>query len=227
MKTPGADGDVVVRLPIRVRRTEYGQGEATEVCSVACPIAGGDVPLTQCAACERAQAVLGEREERLLQCRVPASSIPEQAELRADLHEKMNRTKVSEVMTKSVTCVDSELDLAELSKILQRLGLRGVPVVEDQGVILGMVSLTDLVRGSREESPGNPYPHDSAGLLVEDIMTGEVVTLRETSSVAEAMELMSKHKLHRVAVVAHNDVVVGILSLVDLARWIAREDATP
>lgn len=217
----------MVRLPIRVRRTEYGQGESTEVSSVACPIVGGDVPLTQCATCERAQAVLGEREELVLQCRVPASAIPKQSEPRPDLHERLKRTKVSEVMTKSVTCVDSELDLDELSKILQTLGLRGVPVVEDQGVILGMVSLTDLVRGAREESPGNHYPHDSTGLLVEDIMTGEVVTLNETNSVAEAMELMSKKKLHRVAVVAHNDVVVGILSLVDLARWIAREDVSP
>ncbi len=225
MKPDGAD--VVVRLPIRVRRTEYGQGESTEVCSVACPIAGGDVPLTKCADCERAQAVLGERGERVLECRVPASITQKQSPPAADLHEKLQRTKVSEVMTRSVTCVDSELDLAELSKLLQTLGLRGVPVVEDQGVILGMVSLTDLVRGSREESKGDPYPPDWAGLLVEDIMSGEVVTLRETSSVAEAMVLMSKNKLHRVAVVAHNDVVVGILSLVDLARWVAREGASP
>ncbi len=213
MKDPGDEREVVVSLPIRVRRTEYGLGEYTEVSSVGCPIVSGDVPLTRCEKCERARAVLGGEEGRVLQCQVPASVLQKQSRSGLDLQEKLRRTQVSEVMTSSVTCVDSELELKELSKLLQTLGLRGAPVVEDQGVLLGMISVEDA-----------RLPPDSAGLLVEDVLTGEVVALHETSSLTDAMQLMAAQKLHRVAVVSSNDVVVGILSLVDLARWIAREN---
>ena len=214
MKDPGDKSEVVVQLPIRVRRTEYGQGEYTKVSSVGCPIASGDVALTRCEKCVRAEAVFEGEEGGVLQCHVPASVIQEQLPSGLDLHEKLRRTQVSEVMTRSVTCVDSELGLGELARILQTLGLRGAPVVEDQGVLLGMISAEDA-----------RLPADSAGLLVEDVLSGEVVSLLETSSLTEAMELMAARKLHRVAVVSSNDVVVGILSLVDLARWISRENA--
>lgn len=224
MKKPGADDGVVVALPIRVRRTEYGQGESTEVCSVACPLAGTNVSISRCEGCERAEGVIaGEAGRALLQCRLPIAALGNESPPPSDLSEKLRRTKVSEVMTSSVTCVDSELEVDELSRIFQTRGLREAPVVEDQGVLLGMVSLSDLMRGRAVEAEDTHFPPDCVGLLVEDIMSGEKVTLQETSSLAEAAELLAARKLHRVAVVSESDVVVGILSLVDLARWLARQ----
>lgn len=141
------------------------------------------------------------------------------------LEAKLSRATVSEVMTRSVTCVDSELDLDVLAQIFENRGIRAAPVVEDRGVILGMVSMTDLVRGLRAQRAQALRTHDprvSDELLVEDIMTASAVTLAETASLTEALTLMAARDLHRVPVVTQSGAVVGFLSVIDLMRWLAR-----
>lgn len=140
-----------------------------------------------------------------------------------DLETKLRRATVSEVMTRSVTCVDSELELDVLAQLFENRGIRAAPVVEDRGVILGMVSMTDLVRGLRAEAARSRGPRRNDDLLVEDIMTSGAVTLAETTSLTEALTLMAERDLHRVPVVTESGEVVGFVSVIDLLRWVARE----
>jgi IMP dehydrogenase len=122
-------------------------------------------------------------------------------------------TPVSAVMTSQVTCVDGELDLEEVDRIFRAAGIHGAPVVEDRGVLLGVVSQSDLVQGDSQ-------PGDRVGVLVEDVMTTEVVKLPESASLADAARYFADKKVHRIPIVGSDDVVVGVLSLSDLIRWI-------
>jgi CBS domain-containing protein len=225
--------DVIARLPVQVRVTECGGGEQMKGRTVRCPVSKGSVPFDRCTDCERNMAMTPNRDgPSFLYCRVPVHSLAAPFSP-AGLTEGLQQTKVSQVMTSGVLCVDGELDLPELAQVLTARKRGAAPVVEDQGVLLGIVSKGDLVRGrerseseAEEEGDGgdvSTYPPDCAGLLVEDVMTTQVVSLPEDASLAEAFQVMAKHGYHRVPVVSKEGVVVGILSMVDLVRWIARQ----
>jgi CBS domain-containing protein len=132
------------------------------------------------------------------------------------------------VMTTAGTCLDGELSLDEVAQIFEKANLRAAPVVEDEGILIGMVSKSDLARGCRqgegEERPrSRRFPPDVTGVIAEDVMTPDVVKLRESASLAEAARRFAESGAHRIPVVTTGDVVVGMLSLMDLVRWIARQ----
>ena len=229
MKRTSEDRDeVVAQLPVRVRRTEFGAGESPEACSVHCPMSRESVALEHCRNCERYAATVSHPEGfSSLWCRVPAQSL-ETEEDSGDLSEKLDRTLVRSIMTVAVTCVDSELGLSQVAAVLEKDRLHLAPVVEDEGVLLGVVSRADLVRGrsteeDADENAPRAFPPDCIGLLVEDVMTMDVVKLSESASLSDAARLFARTGVHRVPVVARGDVVVGILSVMDLVRWIASQ----
>jgi CBS domain-containing protein len=57
----------------------------------------------------------------------------------------MQRTKVGELMTRNVILVQRDADVHELSKVFLDKGVHGVPVVDDDGRLVGVVSQTDLI----------------------------------------------------------------------------------
>jgi CBS domain-containing protein len=223
--------EAVARLPVQIRRTELGSGETAEACSIRCPLSEGSVPLEHCLNCERYAATVSNSDGLpSLLCRVPAQAV-EVADGSGDLSERLERTPVSTVMTAAVTCVDGELDLNEVASVLERARVHAAPVVEDQGVLLGVVSKSDLVRGRSsddgDEDAAGRFPPDCIGLLVEDVMTMDVVKLGESASLGEAARLFAQHGVHRIPIVSRGDVVVGILSVIDLVRWIAGARSSP
>lgn len=202
----------VTQLPIRVRRTEYGEGEGTEASSVYCPQRHASVSLELCLGCPFYVArVTSAAGSSTLVCDAPISLKP--AEGAESLGTRLGRTPVREAMTTAITCVDSELGLKEVAELLERAGLKAAPVVEDGGMLLGMVELGDLIREPAEVSRGT---------LVEDVMTAWVLELPESASLAEAAQFFANSGGTLAPVIASNGVVVGTLSTLDLVRWIAR-----
>lgn len=149
------------------------------------------------------------------------------------------RTRVADIMTRDATTVRPELAVEQLVELLLEQGLSRVPVVDEEGRLVGIVSKTDLVaeqqlRGdTHEEVPvrvprgrGIAYPErgmhvQEAGATVREVMRPRPVTLGEQGSVAEAAELMVTHRLHGLPVVSGDERVVGMVSLLDVAAWVA------
>ena len=95
------------------------------------------------------------------------------------------------------------------------------------GLVIGIVSMSDLVTCFREDSnrrgeEGAPAARASWDRIVEDVMSTSVATIAETSSLAEAMKLFAERQVHRLPVVDQMDAVVGVLSVMDLVRWVSR-----
>lgn len=218
------DDDLLVRLPVRVRSTELGEGERLEGHTVHCPISRGARPLQHCLTCSRYVGLEVEPGQTpKLQCHVPASTAEPRRLASTDLPQTLERTWVREVMTANVTCVDSELGLAQVAAVLDENRLHSAPVVEDQGALIGVISRTDVLGGGLP--PGgvsHGLPFARSGLIVDDVMTTTVATLNENASLTAAVRLFAHTGLHRVPVVSDEGEVVGVLSIADLMRWLAK-----
>jgi CBS domain-containing protein len=192
-----------VALPIREREVVFPEGEREVVRSVSCPRRGSVVEVEECQRCEHLQEVHGSA----VLCDSPKQEVGAPP---IDLHERLRSTRVSEVMTSQVTCVDSELYLDEATQVIRARGLHGAPVVEDRGVPVGMVSVSDLTSG------------EGVRRLVEDVMSTDVVTVSEDATLAEAVALLDQRRLHRMPVTGRDGTLVGLLSVSDLVRWLTQ-----
>lgn len=145
-------------------------------------------------------------------------------------------------MTRDVVAVRPATPVREIAKLLVDRRISAVPVVDDEGAPIGMVSEGDLIgrdESSREArrdwwldilAEGETVKSDFlANLgnnerLARDIMAGPVVTIGEDADAAEIARLLQSYRIKRVPVV-RNGRVVGIVSRADLLRAIAQEPA--
>ncbi|MBX7117001.1 MAG: CBS domain-containing protein [Myxococcaceae bacterium] len=204
--------DVWVRLPIRVRQTEYGDGENTSTASVHCPVNENAPELEHCLRCPRYIGISGDvGRGAAMYCRVPRKAEQRPPSTGDVFFDTLAQTSVRQLMSTRVTCLDSELTPAEAAELLTKGGLHAAPVVEDEGVLIGMFSRADA----------GTSPPASRGLLVDDVMSTQVVKLNESATAADAVALFASTGLHRLPVVSSTQQVVGILSVVDVMRWLA------
>ena len=141
------------------------------------------------------------------------------------------RTRISDVMTHAPTVVREDLGIEQLFNLLRERGLSRVPVVDEDGKLIGIVSKTDLVedlflRGDTDEvdqrgAELGQHVH-VVGELVRDVMSRVAFSLPATMSLFEAARQMLAHNVHAVPVTAEPDGhVIGILSTTDMMAWVA------
>ncbi|MBP7692315.1 MAG: DUF190 domain-containing protein [Anaerolineales bacterium] len=141
---------------------------------------------------------------------------------------------VKEVMTRAVTRAAPATPLAELVALLVVQRLKAVPVVDEAGRVVGLISDGDILkRGAGPARLAVLERLDEAGLAAQlaalrasgqtaaDVMTQPVVTVREDTALAHAVQLMVKHNLKRLPVVDQAGRLAGMLSRVDVLRTVA------
>ncbi|WNG45702.1 CBS domain-containing protein [Archangium minus] len=133
---------------------------------------------------------------------------------------------VDEVMAREVMSVRPDTSLQTAAELMLELAISGMPVVDEQGQLLGMLSKTDLVRHRLDEEgePSVTLPsgqHVLEGTTVEDVMTRQVLTVPEGASLAEAAKIMVNAGVHRVPVVNAAGALVGLVTMSDIVRWVA------
>ncbi len=148
---------------------------------------------------------------------LPRDTIPVRP-LRDELSPLLNEMPIAAVMTHDVVCVGPDLSIAALTTLLVERGISGVPVVDENAVPIGMVSKTDLLRLP---------PEVPAVATVADYMTPIAFTLREDAPLAQAAALMAWEGVHRIPVCSADGDVVGILSTLDVVRWLASAAGYP
>jgi hypothetical protein len=131
---------------------------------------------------------------------VPSGDLPTWAHGAAPL-------RVRDIMTREVTTVPPSMPVQQVASLLSERHLAGVPVVDDAGRVLGMVSEVDLI--GRE------------GVMAGDIMSRQVTSVTEDTAVEEVARLFVNQRLRRLPVVADGRLV-GIVTRSDLLRGILR-----
>jgi len=138
---------------------------------------------------------------------------------------------VKDVMHTAVTTVTPETRVSTAHQVMTRreARIRHLPVVTDEGILVGILTDRDLRRAAASDAPPMAE-HELLYLLdklyVRDIMTPEVMTVHGTTPVAEAGQIFLQKKFGCLPVVRDNHTLEGILTVTDLLRaYIAQSEA--
>jgi CBS domain-containing protein len=125
-------------------------------------------------------------------------------------------TAVRDIMTQGVEYLKTTETATDAAERFAQADIGVVPVCDPDGHLAGMVTDRDIVVKvvARGKNP-------SKMLLGEIADQAEVVTIGADDAVEEALEVMKQHKVRRLPVIDHNEVV-GVISQGDLARSMPR-----
>jgi CBS domain-containing protein len=121
--------------------------------------------------------------------------------------------RASDVMVKDVLTVTERMSLKEVTRIFAERKIRGAPVVDDKGNLLGVISETDIMRKTTSIGAWSPS-------VVGQIMTRPAVTVPPDEPLRRVCELMHNRDIHRV-VVAEGGRIAGIITTMDILKAVA------
>ncbi|MEU6897159.1 CBS domain-containing protein [Streptomyces virginiae] len=126
----------------------------------------------------------------------------------------MRHRSVAELMTRTAVTVRRTTAFKEIARLLKEFDITAMPVIDEIGHPVGVVSEADLLR---RRLPGG-------AATAEELMTSPAVTARPEWSVVRAARVMQRHRVKRLPVVDEEGRVVGILSRSDLIQLFLRRD---
>jgi CBS domain-containing protein len=123
---------------------------------------------------------------------------------------------VADLMTPNPIVVDAETPLSYVATVLGEHAIGGMPVVDANGAVIGVISETDLVRVQATDDLWARWP----GLRARHLMSSPVVSIRAGQPAQDAARLLEAKGIHRLVVVDDEDEAtpVGIISSGDLIR---------
>jgi len=143
--------------------------------------------------------------------------------------------KVQDVMTRDPKTVFPGASLKQVAQTLVESRISGLPVVDESGAVVGVVSEADIVG----KEAGAPPERSLLGRLVHgdvdsslldartaaEAMTSPAITIRASREVAEAARTMMEKEINRLPVLDDDGKLVGIVTRADLVRAFLRTDA--
>lgn len=142
-----------------------------------------------------------------------------------------------DVMQRDIVSVGMDEPILGVYRLFHDEEISGAPVVNELGRVVGVVSMTDLVRAVQDDQEGMPTPvawyEDSSAdiewsggledrftnIPVQDVMTSEVVSVPPDAPISYVAKQLRENRIHRVLVVDKDenpDRLLGIISLFDL-----------
>lgn len=153
---------------------------------------------------------------------------------------------VSDVMTRTVGAVRHRAAFKDIVHAMRQWHVSAVPVVDDEGRVVGVVSEADLLhkeelrdgdpdlpRAGHAPTGGSLYPRPrrlsdlgkAAAVEAEGLMTAPAVTVHGDTPLAQAARLMARHRVKRLPVVDAEGRLRGVVSRSDLLKVFLRDDA--
>ncbi len=152
--------------------------------------------------------------------------------------------KAAEIMSTKVVTVSPKASLKEAIELISGNNISGLPVVDQENRVVGIISETDIVDYSNSlhvirlmDTAGwiSPYADVSnfftykkgyellTRTKVEKVMSQKVVTVKANDSEQEIAMLMKKRNINRVPVVGEKGELLGIVSRADLVSLLAEQ----
>jgi CBS domain-containing protein len=144
-----------------------------------------------------------------------------------------------EIMTREVVTVKKETTVRELAELFTMHRIGSLPVVDDNGSLIGIVSESDLVEQDKNfhiptvislfdwviylesEKKFEKELKKMTAQTVGDIYTEDVVTVTPSTPVSDVADIMSSKKINSLPVV-EGGKIVGVVSRIDLIRTMIR-----
>jgi len=149
----------------------------------------------------------------------------------------MAERTAKDIMTTKVITISKDATIGELSRMLLKNRISGVPVVDGEGKLIGMVTDADIITEDME--PMFPiyfdpliisyafienfekYQKDAKEYLetkVEEIMARRVKSVKKETPVSDIARIMVKDRINRIPVVDENNKVIGIIARADILK---------
>ena len=150
---------------------------------------------------------------------------------------------VKDIMSSPAISVNEEQPLQDVLELLAKHRFSGVPVVDADNKVIGVISDTDIIRYSQSINiiplsnlSGwiSPYADISdlasvrKGLellhktKIGQVMTKKVYTIGEDATATDVAQIMNRRKINRVTVVDNNEKLVGIVTRSDMVQCMAK-----
>ncbi|MCB0568763.1 MAG: CBS domain-containing protein [Phaeodactylibacter sp.] len=127
---------------------------------------------------------------------------------------------VGDVMSKNVLFAHLSHSFTELCRLFFELNIHHLPVVDEAGKLIGIISANDVLKAYGRRIP-NLARTDEATLnlhiKIEDIMSPNPVSIGPGATLKEAAELLTSHNIQSLPVL-EGDQVVGIITSRDMMR---------
>lgn len=124
--------------------------------------------------------------------------------------------RVRDLMSKKLITLNSGISLSDAARIFFEKNIDGAPVVDDEGVLIGLLTKTHLIQAiARQE--------DIMALRVCDVMTTDVFTLKDSMLVPELQQNNLIFKYGRFPVVNPQNKPIGFVTRTDLVRYLSEK----
>ena len=143
------------------------------------------------------------------------SQVPSRAESPAHKGEYsiplLQKLFVKDAMTNRVTTTTPSSLISEVAEMMAKNGIKGVPVLDDNGGLIGIVTVTDILK---------IHPDQRATVMVSAVMTKELITAFAEESLYSAFDRMTGNQIGRLPVVERGGgmKLIGIISREDVWR---------
>jgi CBS-domain-containing membrane protein len=141
---------------------------------------------------------------------------------------------VIDIMTSEVLTVTEDAGLKEAARRMLQAGVSGLPVVDDRGIVIGIITEADFVEAEAARSWGRQRRRLLGAVVgehrpalaktVAEVMTRRPIVIDQDSDVTEAARKMAEHGVKRLPVVTPDGRLVGIVSRSDIVMAFARPD---
>ncbi len=136
----------------------------------------------------------------------------------------MKQELVKDWMTKNVITVRPDTTLPEAHRLMKDHNIRRLPVVNEEGKLIGIVTLGDV----REAEPSQATTlsiwelnYLLSNLRIKEIMTPNPITISQENTIADAARLMLENKISALPVM-DNGKLVGIITESDIFRMVVK-----
>ncbi len=144
--------------------------------------------------------------------------------------------KAQDIMTRDVATVRPDTAVGDIAALMLEKRISGVPVLSDSGMIIGMVSESDLLHRAevgterkrgwwlRTFADSDALAREYAkahGLKAHEVMSRPVISVRDDAELRDVADILDSQRIKRVAVV-HEGRLVGIITRSDLVRALSQ-----
>jgi CBS domain-containing protein len=125
---------------------------------------------------------------------------------------------VGDLMTRDPIVATFDTPVSDVAELLDRFGIRGLPIVDWAGLLVGVLSHADLLRVRATDDLWARWP----GLVARHLMSRPALTATTETSIEEAVARMESNHVHRLVVVADDGATpIGVITTTDLVRAMA------
>ncbi|HSA07547.1 MAG TPA: CBS domain-containing protein [Candidatus Gastranaerophilales bacterium] len=141
---------------------------------------------------------------------------------------------VKDIMSTDLLTIKENISIRDLIKIFSNNEISGLPVLDQDNNIVGVVSLTDVIQNESSQTYYSmPFKKDYEIELLEitkifdypvsTIMSKDLFTVEPGDSIAKMAKIMFEKKIHRLLVIEYNKLV-GIVTTFDVLKLLATSD---